>query len=123
MFKGDIGSDRSIILTMHRLTDVIAYCDKALLLDINGRMVFKGSMDEFISAWRVKRILLRVSKDALDRVKGRVIDVIGGWVLVETDDIINLVERLSMGDGYAGPIIIEEPSLEELISGDGEDGE
>ena len=115
MLRGDIDSYRSTLITMHRLTDVIAYCDKALLLDIYGRMAFYGSIDEFIMAWRVKRVLLKVPKKSLEEFKGRIIDRIGGWILIETKDIFGLLERLS-GDGRdIGPIIIEEPSLEDLI--------
>ena len=107
---------KTILVSSHKILDILIYMKKTLILD-KGRELYYGSLDELFKKLGIIRFYIKLEEDInrVDVSTADVIDTSGKWVTLETDDIVNSLMELSKGDYKISSILIEEPSLDELI--------
>jgi len=114
---------RSFLISVHRISDFIAYADEVLVVD-GGRLLFKGGITHLFESLGVSRIFI-YAPDGLER---RMVEEVGGEkvgenrVVVEAEDVHETVIRLvEMG---VRSFFIEEPGIDVIIRRlrSGEDG-
>ena len=104
----DLGSDRTVLLSTHILSEVEATCQRAIVID-RGRLVAEGTIAELRSRQKAASVTLRV-RDA-EQAAETVISGISGASLVSVTADDNAPERrtlrLSFGAALEPDALIE----------------
>ncbi len=108
------GRGKSFLISVHRVSDFIAYADEILVVD-DGRLLFKGPVTRLFEGLGISRIFI-YAPDGLER---RMVEEVGGErigenrVVVEAENIHETVIRLvEMG---VRSFFIEEPGIDVII--------
>lgn len=107
---------RTIIISSHKIIDILLYIDKLLMLN-EGKQLYFGSLEGLVNMLKSIRFYLRLNTtiDRLQISSGKVISYDKQWLIVETSNIVETIGELIQKHVDIQSIYIEEPSLDEVI--------
>lgn len=103
-FKAWRDAGKTILVSIHRVSEILPYSDKVLILN-DGERVYHAPVEDFTAKLGSARLRLRVD---------------GEWVTVEASRLLALLEDVQARGLEIQALIGEEPTLDELVKGVGE---
>lgn len=108
---------RTVLISSHKIVDLLIYIDKILMLN-EGKQIYFGPLETLLDRLGNIKFYIKINADitGLQLKSAEVLSLNNRWLQVEARDIIDIINELDQKRINIGPIYVEEPSLDELIT-------
>lgn len=107
--------NKTVLISSHKILDIVIYVDDVLILN-EGKSVYYGSIDKLFNEIKTIKVFVKITEPYKFNIEDiPIIKQHNNWVIIETDNIINIIKKIVSKGIRIDNVIIEEPPLDAII--------